>query len=217
MSDPETARRLADRDAEDTPVTWELYPDRRRGPYWLVLYWDDFGSGRMEVAGVELRAATRPARWGGEPPASPLAEDSPAARDLLPPEPITRTLLRDLPLGEIANRHRKESRLVINVRIGGRLAARSEERNVRVRELWAGRKRRGRRGHGPEHYRTVADVYAAALAEGRAPTQAVAEHFGGERMQHVKGGWSNYPVAAKWVRNARRLGLLPPARKGART
>lgn len=59
------------------------------------------------------------------------------------------------------------------------------------------------RGHPPEHYQQVAEVYDEAIDEGDPPTQAVAEAFD-----------VPYTTAARWVRRARVLGLLPPAQPG---
>lgn len=65
--------------------------------------------------------------------------------------------------------------------------------------------RRSRPGPDPrrnlEHYGAVALLYARAHAEGRPPTQAVADHFDVPRS-----------TAASWVGRARTLGLLDPAR-----
>jgi hypothetical protein len=51
--------------------------------------------------------------------------------------------------------------------------------------------------YGPEHFEDVARVYRAG---GRAPTKAVASHFGVQKA-----------TAAKWVARARVMELLPPA------
>ena len=59
------------------------------------------------------------------------------------------------------------------------------------------------RGHTPEHYRQVAEVYDEAIDAGDPPTQAVAETFD-----------VPYTTAARWVRRARDLGLLPPPTPG---
>jgi hypothetical protein len=48
--------------------------------------------------------------------------------------------------------------------------------------------------------REVADVYRSALAEGEAPTKAVASHF-----------YIAHSTAARWVGQARKLGELAPA------
>ncbi|MDQ1437952.1 MAG: hypothetical protein QOK43_1581 [Acidimicrobiaceae bacterium] len=59
------------------------------------------------------------------------------------------------------------------------------------------------RGHTPEHYRQVAEVYDEAIDAQDPPTQSVAEAFD-----------VPYTTAARWVRRARALGLLPPPRAG---
>jgi hypothetical protein len=62
------------------------------------------------------------------------------------------------------------------------------------------------RGHTPEHYKQVAEVYDEALDAGDPPTQSVAEAFD-----------VPYTTAARWVRRARDLGCLPPPAPGVPT
>lgn len=62
--------------------------------------------------------------------------------------------------------------------------------------------RRGR-DLGPDHYREVADVYAAAVQDGCPPTAAVADHFTVSKS-----------AAAKKVARARQRGFLPATSKG---
>jgi transposase len=59
------------------------------------------------------------------------------------------------------------------------------------------------RAHPTEHYEQVAEVYDEAIEAGDPPTQAVADAFG-----------VPYTTAARWVRRARALELLPPPRPG---
>ena len=59
------------------------------------------------------------------------------------------------------------------------------------------------RGHTPEHYTQVAEVYDEAIEAGDPPTQSVAEAFD-----------VPYTTAARWVRRARQLGALPPPTPG---
>ncbi len=199
----------ADDDDDGIPVTYELWPDLERGPFLVALYWQEV-EGRMEVVGVELRSVQRPEWWGGEPHSSPLPPHN-------EPERLTRTVLRDLPLGAIADRHRSMSQPIRVYRVrGGVRQAWNEDLYRKAKELWATQKRIGRKGHGPDFYRDVARVYVKAHNEGRPPTQAVAEWAGGDRQPQVKGGWSNYATAAKYVSRARNLGLLPPAKTGAK-
>lgn len=54
------------------------------------------------------------------------------------------------------------------------------------------------RGHPPEHYAQVAEVYDEALEVDDPPTRAVAEAFA-----------VPYSTAARWIRRARQLGHLP--------
>jgi hypothetical protein len=54
-----------------------------------------------------------------------------------------------------------------------------------------------------DRLRTAADIYRAALRDGRKPTKAVAEHFG-----ITPGGASNL------ISRARTAGLLPPTSAG---
>lgn len=67
-----------------------------------------------------------------------------------------------------------------------------------------GRPRRpGRPGHGREHYQRVASRYVQLLKEGnRKPVQTMAAEMDYSR-----------DTVAGWVRRARQLGLLPPARR----
>ena len=65
-------------------------------------------------------------------------------------------------------------------------------------------RRPGRRGHDDDHYRKVADAYKALIAKGEtAPNKWIAEDWGYSRN-----------TVAGWVRKARQLGFLAPARKG---
>ena len=57
--------------------------------------------------------------------------------------------------------------------------------------------------HPPEHYEQVAEIYDEAVEVGDPPTSALAEAFG-----------VPYSTAARWIRRARALGLLPPPRGG---
>lgn len=59
------------------------------------------------------------------------------------------------------------------------------------------------RGHAPDHYEQVAEVYDEALEAGDPPTQAVAEAFD-----------VPYTTAARWIRRCRQLGVLPPPTPG---
>lgn len=65
-------------------------------------------------------------------------------------------------------------------------------------------KRPGRRGHSPEFYEQIAAQYRSLVLQGeRAPTNRIAK----------EGTYSRHTVAG-WVRKARELGHLPPARRG---
>lgn len=65
-------------------------------------------------------------------------------------------------------------------------------------------RRPGRKGHDESHYRRVADAYEALIATGEpAPNKRMAEDWGYSRN-----------TVAGWVRKARQLGYLPPARQG---
>jgi hypothetical protein len=59
------------------------------------------------------------------------------------------------------------------------------------------------REHPRQHYEQVAEVYDEAVEEGDPPTQSVAEAFA-----------VPYTTAARWVRRARALALLPEPTPG---
>jgi len=66
------------------------------------------------------------------------------------------------------------------------------------------KRRPGRHGHPPEHYERVADAYKVLIATGEpAPNKRIADDWGYSRN-----------TVAGWVRKARQLGYLPPARRG---
>ncbi len=65
-------------------------------------------------------------------------------------------------------------------------------------------RRPGRKGHGPEFYRGVANRYTELRAKGvRSPTQQIAAE-----------SFKSRDTVAGWVKKARKLGFLPPARRG---
>lgn len=97
---------------------------------------------------------------------------------------VTSTLLRQVPVG--------------------RLLAEMRPQPAEPNEVPEAQRTGRRPEHGPEHYRTVAEIYRAALAAGNAPVQAVAEHFNASPQ-----------TARRWVHLARnRHSLLPPVRRG---
>ena len=64
--------------------------------------------------------------------------------------------------------------------------------------------RPGRASHPDDHYKRVADAYQALIATGEpAPNKRIADDWGYSRN-----------TVAGWVRKARQLGYLPPAKKG---
>lgn len=66
------------------------------------------------------------------------------------------------------------------------------------------RGRPGRKGHPREFYEVIAKRYRELLEQGvRSPTKTIAQEYRYSR-----------DTAAGWVRRARELGFLPPARKG---
>ena len=77
------------------------------------------------------------------------------------------------------------------------------------------RQKSGRRTYGEEHFRRVAQVYAAAYTDASAlrvsPTQTVADYF-----TRAWGEPVSYTQAAKWVARCREpgRGLLGPTRRG---
>lgn len=116
---------------------------------------------------------------------------------------ITAQMLRDLG-PELARRGRGHAEWIENVASKVDIEV-ERRRHQELTALARSEDRRSRPGPDPrrniEHYGAVALLYARAHAEGRPPTQAVADHFDVPRS-----------TAASWVGRARSLGLLDPAR-----
>ncbi len=90
--------------------------------------------------------------------------------------PPTASVLRSIPFGRLVSRARSnmqgelERALEWSSKIDDDTAALHRAR-------WEDPKRRGRRGHSPDHYRDVAEVYRNAWLLGDNPMQAVARSF----------------------------------------
>lgn len=120
-----------------------------------------------------------------------------------PSLPIGAQLLRDIG-PELARRGRAHAEWVDKVASRVDLEV-ERRRHEQLMAVVRAEDRGSRPGPDPrrnlEHYGAVALLYGQAHAAGRAPTKAVAEHFGVPRS-----------TAASWVGQARSLGLLGPAR-----
>lgn len=199
--------RLAMNPDMDVLVTYDrlnsdMEPDPA-GPWVSLLYWCEI-DGSFEVVGIELRSVVRPADWGGEPAESPRAHGS------IPAEPAVLTpkmLQRLLPRLEVRHRVRTYAETLADLPRDDDHA----DLGTVVQELWEpATQERGRPKLPRSHYKTVAGIYVAALAEGRNdPTVAVGEAFGGHRsVPNIGTSISNYRSASNWVTEARRLGYL---------
>jgi hypothetical protein len=116
--------------------------------------------------------------------------------------PITAVAIR-IPLGEIVDESRQAFLETANRWGAGspdpKLLAATKE----IRQEWAGQRRGRLRRYSPEHWQQVAEVYLTAWRAGGRPTAAVVAKFGVSKN-----------IAAKWVANARQMGLLPPTTRG---
>jgi hypothetical protein len=168
------------------------WPDPRRGPWWIRYHFAEV-DGRAECVGLDLQSFRE--RRGRQ-------EATTAAG----PQPVTATLLRQLPVATLISEARRDQADLVE------WASRAKEVGARARRA-AGkqvppfeqaRRRGGRpRERGPEHFEAVAAVYSDALRLGDRPTKAV------EQRWQVAAS-----TAAKWVRQARRLGFLGPTTQG---
>jgi hypothetical protein len=172
------------------------------GPWLVHLFWHEIG-GRLEVVGIEITSV----RLDGP------GESSDAERTATK---LGGATLHSVPLALVAERHVTQLETDFERDRQAHLGTDLEEdwralRLTATRLLEASRSSRGRSTLTPEHYAKVAAVYAEAMRSGRRdPVVAVAEAFGGVRPAGVRIGReiSNYSAAAKWVRTARRKGLL---------
>lgn len=176
---------------EDRPLGqgFTLWPDRSRGPWQLVFHFWLIG-GRVECAGLDVRSFVT--QGDG---ANLQVSATPAG-----PKRIGRGLLARLPLGQLSEAALENQHHWVQAAAAGAFGAPEEVRELAAQQEPAYRRtihgaRVGRRPkYGHRHYAEVARVYLRAWHEDpRAPTKAVAEHFGVSRSR-----------AANWVAQARR-------------
>jgi hypothetical protein len=174
---------------QKSTVLWPAEDAPEWAPEWMVtLLWDEI-DGRMECVGVEVRS-------DANAPVSPP----------LRPQPLTTALVRSIPLGQlIADERRRLAGVWDEVAAlphpeGAPLPLGSARYRKRAESFRAGK----RRDYGDDHYRAVAEVYAAAWRRGEPPTRAVQEW-----ASDVYGSVSR-SAAANWVATCRTMGLLAP-------
>lgn len=199
---------------EDVSVRW---PHPERGPYWITVKWCLL-DGKWECIGLGIDFAPG-ARVRGL-----LTSDLRKIRmgdvlDAAAGELASRLQTPDPAESEQRTPEQQESmRALLRMWAKARgEAVTNEELDRRIRDL----DKRTSEGHAqdvaryvkhiPESGRTapvritddllqdVADLYSAAYRDGRPPTKAVQEHFGGTHQR-----------AARWVYLARKAGKLPP-------
>jgi hypothetical protein len=169
---------------EPSQIRW---PDEADGPWVVTMNWRE-DAGSVVCTGLSL--------------------------DLLPerpPQPVTATRMRELPVARIISAAREER----FDEAGGRFAeAYDSGQDIDVdphivdgarasAEPWA-EPRLGRPVNlDGSHYRAVAQAYSSALAAGKSPLVAV------ERQWTVP-----RPTASRWIAAARSAGLLPPTSRG---
>lgn len=192
------------------PEVQGLWPDDKHGPFYIRIRFAEI-NGLMEPVWLEVRSIPAPE---GEPPGSMLGARrmEPAEgggripggpKYPLAPTPITKEMLRKLPLAQIVENDKKGKAALARY-MADTIPERKAELRAKAKQ-WrdsAKPQRGGMPSLGPGHYREVAEVYMKAAARG-APTKAVAKRFS------VSKG-----AAAKWVGRARKLGFLPPTQRG---
>jgi hypothetical protein len=182
-----------------------LWPDPKRGPWWVKIWWR-LQHGVPVPVGLSLKSWVEDEEAGTSGPHNYL----PGPRDDVALPQVDGKLLRSMPFGRML----ADSRLQLLERLRHRVDdsrwpqawrdALAEWRQRVQPELDAvERGRRGGRDLGDDHYRHVAQVYAQAVQAGRPPTVAVAEQFQVEKSS-----------AAKKVARARERGFLPPTTRG---
>jgi len=189
------------------PMPW---PDSSKGPYRLR-FWVGRVDGRPAIVGVEL--------WGVDPIVTPW----PGGLDEDPPWPslkprdtaVTAAAIR-LPLGKLLDFHvewlrtyaRAARRLREQLEAAGEAVDPGHEERVKAFEARHSGPRSGRTGRKRmtrDRLEEVAAIYLEAAELGaRAPSLAVAEHFGAQRA-----------TVRTWVRRAADAGLLSKGHPGA--
>lgn len=169
---------------EPSQIRW---PDEADGPWVVTMNWRE-DAGSVVCTGLSL--------------------------DLLPerpPQPVTATRMRELPVARIISAAREER----FDEAGGRFAeAYDSGQDIDVdphivdgarafAEPWAERSPGRPMYLGESHYREVAQIYSSALAAGKPPLVAVKEHC-----------FVTRPTASRYVAAARSAGLLPPTSRG---
>jgi hypothetical protein len=161
------------------------WPDTLKGPWSLRFHWAVI-DGRAECIGLGI---------------GPADEDHPL--------PVTRSLVRELPIGKLISEELQTYRSLLVALEHGQLPGASKAAKAAARELAPAFSERPQRAGGRRpkydngHFAEVAKVYGHAYAAGRTPTRAVAKHFS-----------ASPSAAAKWVARARKMGFLGPTDPG---
>lgn len=187
-----------------TRSDWQKWPDEQAGP-WVVRLYRAEVEGRYEVVGVEL--------WHGVMPHALESATKWHAIRLPGPSAIKATDLRKLRIGELiaadsanlragaqsTRRRAHDDPRAFAKQLGAENAAKALKNAER---LLGPPKSTGRpRKYGLSHFADVAAVYNEAdRIPGTWPTKAVKEHFK-----------VSPSLAAKWVSECRKLGLVKPA------
>lgn len=184
-----------------------LWPDPKKGPWWIHVSWR-IQHGVPTPVGFSLRSwiTEVESEFSGDHNSLPYDHD-----DVELPR-VDGRLMRDLPMGALLDASRalltRRLRYEAHALEGFGDEAEWTEGLLRWRDdvtehlaALDGAKRG--RDLGNDHYREVAEVYAMAVQAGKPPTAAVAEHFTVEKSS-----------AAKKVARARQRGFLPPTTKG---
>ncbi|HWC35809.1 MAG TPA: hypothetical protein VG650_13410 [Mycobacteriales bacterium] len=196
------------------PLLTELmWPDPEIGP-WLIQIWWRAQHGVPTPVGISLRG------WitDDENEVSGLHNHLPLHNENVAFPRIDGVLVRSLPVGALLRDSLDQLTTQLEHLDHRRLAEDPDQADwpeewvTTLQRRWASTKsirdaiEHGPRGRdlGDDHYREVADVYAAALQSGsKSPTAEVAKHFTVEKSS-----------AAKKVARARQRGFLPPTTRG---
>lgn len=183
------------------------WPDRRRGPWYVVAHWADV-DGVPEAVGLEL--------WKSVEPTADRQRFQ-AIRGA-PQEGIGGKDLRTIPVGQVLaalwdQEVEDQSRATAGLAKASDDAVDegepdaadllAEVARISSEGTFRGPTPKRRRSNDVGHFTEVATIYKTALQHRRPPTAEVAEQL------HV-----SYSTATKWARKARDLGLLPPTQPG---
>lgn len=194
-----------------------MWPDPKKGPWWIHVWWR-IQYGVPTPVGISLRSwiTNQESEFSGNHNRLPYDTD-----DAELPH-VDGRLMRELPMGALID----ASRALLGEGLRHDLWATYDNpqflaeglakgmgpqfpgvlahlRESVAEDLAAVEGPKHGRDLGNDHYREVAQVYAAAVQAGEPPTVAVAEHFTVEKSS-----------AAKKVARARQRGFLPPTTKG---